>query len=423
MKSLPFVSFFFLFRTLNLFAWKLDSLEISLSKIFQRRERIEHFPTKSNGLFPNPKRNPKAADQWKLQAAHRDMTYPFPTKNKKDIAPLRLRRLRRRRLPGLPEQDNKRVSAICVCEYIDVSGLSSWLEMNSVSGQANQDAPSRGSLEDEEWFQKVYLGNIVHITNKPQPTSTDEASVFESARASQEAKTDGFDIFIYPYGCVVFWGLQKSEEERFLTDIQPFFRDAVTPEELEDSKDTFSFVYNTEAPTVKHDLISLKTSKTKERMAVSYALAQSAKLSVFEDRVFTTIRKTRHIPKGMAATGKINMKEEEINQLIGAVFNEINEINLYSDILDLPEFLWESDTFEPVYNKIYKYLQVNSRLEVLNKRLVILRELLDVLNSQVESSHATKLEVIIIWLIVVEVIKDILWDVLIEGVFHWDIHM
>jgi uncharacterized Rmd1/YagE family protein len=60
---------------------------------------------------------------------------------------------------------------------------------------------------------------------------------------------------------------------------------------------------------------------------------------------------------------------------------------------------------------------MSERTEVLNKRLDMLRELLDVLQQQMENSHALKLEWIVIWLIVIEVVLQVLS---IGGEsFHW----
>jgi uncharacterized Rmd1/YagE family protein len=50
---------------------------------------------------------------------------------------------------------------------------------------------------------------------------------------------------------------------------------------------------------------------------------------------------------------------------------------------------------------------MNGRTEVLNKRLDMLRELLDVLQQQMENAHAAKLEWIVIWLIVIEVVLQV----------------
>lgn len=56
------------------------------------------------------------------------------------------------------------------------------------------------------------------------------------------------------------------------------------------------------------------------------------------------------------------------------------------------------------YETVSRYLETDTRVEVLNTRLDMLRDLLDVLTQQQENSHSTHLEWIIIWLIVIEVL-------------------
>ena len=52
-----------------------------------------------------------------------------------------------------------------------------------------------------------------------------------------------------------------------------------------------------------------------------------------------------------------------------------SDVNLNSDMLDEPDFFWEDDEYEPLYKKVMKYLSVDNRVQILNTRLDILREL------------------------------------------------
>lgn len=54
------------------------------------------------------------------------------------------------------------------------------------------------------------------------------------------------------------------------------------------------------------------------------------------------------------------------------------------------------------------YLEMTQRTDILNTRLDMLRELLDVLQQQMENAHAVKLEWIVIYLIVVECVIQVL---------------
>ena len=189
------------------------------------------------------------------------------------------------------------------------------------------------------------------------------------------------------------------------------------------------------------DIISLATLDVREKLAVSFALAQSVKLGVFERTVEVTIKETRAIPERMAIDGKIKLTRTNITKRIGQLFVDRASINLHSDILDHPEFFWEDDEWLPVYLRAAKYLEIDRRAEVrererehgarhtrppppplhtthsahepttttphtsqvLNKRLDIIKELFDMLANELHNAHSNKLEWIIIVLIILEV--------------------
>lgn len=53
-------------------------------------------------------------------------------------------------------------------------------------------------------------------------------------------------------------------------------------------------------------------------------------------------------------------------------------------------------------------MDVDGRLSVLNKRLDVVHDLYSVLNSELENDHGTRLELIVIWLIVIEVVLGLI---------------
>lgn len=168
----------------------------------------------------------------------------------------------------------------------------------------------------------------------------------------------------------MFWGLTREEELRHLQALSPFTTGTVPHIEAEDM--TYGFG---ESSRVANDAIVLGSNAVAEKLAISFAMAQSAKLDVFEERVDDRIRNTKHIPSSLATVGSIQYSQEDISKLIGQLFIELADVNLHSDILDEPDFFWEDDEFEPLYKRMLKYLDVANRVKILNKRLDILREL------------------------------------------------
>ena len=54
--------------------------------------------------------------------------------------------------------------------------------------------------------------------------------------------------------------------------------------------------------------------------------------------------------------------------MTGRVYLERNNLNLYSNILDCPDFFWEAETFEPLYRRVNTYLDIEDRVRILNNR-------------------------------------------------------
>eukprot|EP00644_Phytophthora_capsici_P007189 jgi/Phyca11/566716/estExt2_Genewise1.C_PHYCAscaffold_220319 len=178
--------------------------------------------------------------------------------------------------------------------------------------------------------------------------------------------------------------------------------------------------------SIAKDAIVLCTVSVAEKIALSFAMAQSATLGAFETRVEDRIRSTKHIPSSLASVGSIQYSQNDTSKLIGQLFIELADVNIHSNILDEPEYFLksqDSDDFKYLYQKMLKYQDLASRVEILNKRLSILRDLVGVLNQQLTHHQGAKLEWIIIWMLVFQVIIAIGWEIFLKdilGYFHWE---
>ena len=65
------------------------------------------------------------------------------------------------------------------------------------------------------------------------------------------------------------------------------------------------------------------------------------------------------------------------------------------------------DRFQPEYERTLKYLDVDSRIGILNNRLDVLKNLNQILMDAAHNAHASVLEWIIIILIVAEIVIDL----------------
>ncbi len=205
-------------------------------------------------------------------------------------------------------------------------------------------------------------------------------------------------IFIFAYGVAIFWDVAVEDCERWLEKASAGALETLAFTE----QDRFQFAYGTPEKISKRT-IEIPDRQLLTKLAVSHAMSQSIRLGIFEQKIEQTIRSTAHIPSTLAETGRQPLSRKQLRRMMGQLYLERSSINLHFDLLDEPEFLWEHEELEPLYNMTRKYLDVQNRIAVLNQKLEVVEELLDVLSEELKHSHSVRLEWIIIWLIAVEV--------------------
>lgn len=213
-------------------------------------------------------------------------------------------------------------------------------------------------------------------------------------------------VFIFPFGVLVCWGLTEESERKILKEIRPFEQQHL--EVIEE--DVFSYIYGNDAK-IEDDEITLPDHEILTKLAFSHGIAQSVKLTVFEHTIQKTIHLTRELPELLANQGNIKLSRKDIRRMIGRLFIDKSSINLHQELLDTPEFFWEHADLEVYYALTAHYLDRERRVSILNQRLVILKELLDMLSAELNHQHSSRLEWIIIWLIMIEVLLHVFTDI------------
>lgn len=213
------------------------------------------------------------------------------------------------------------------------------------------------------------------------------------------------NAFFFPYGSLVCWGIPKERELQLLEELKPFEEN---PNEIE--TDEFTYIYG-EPPKIVEDEIILPNHDILTKAAISHGIAQSVKLGTFEIAIQKTYNQSKNLPEELVRYGSISLSKKEIRRKMGELFIERSNINLHVDALDTPEFFWEYPELEFLYVMTAKYLDLETRVEVLNHRLDVVHELFEMLGSELNHQHSSRLELIIILLIVSEVSLTLMRDV------------
>jgi uncharacterized Rmd1/YagE family protein len=226
---------------------------------------------------------------------------------------------------------------------------------------------------------------------------------------------DSKELFIFDFGTVVFWGFSDSEQTEMQDMIQEFvIGKHISQQDFEKSQDSMNYVVSehVNVASITNEVITLPAGiSVKQLLAISFGIAQSSVLAIFENRIDSKVSEWKHIPEILAIKGAFPMTTTQISRMIGEIYVIRHDLNLHTYILDVPDFFWQEDKDDgdfALYKLILRYLEMGSRVEVLNKRLNMLKDLLDIIQQQMENAHTSHLDWIVIWLIVLFCLFEVL---------------
>ncbi len=230
-------------------------------------------------------------------------------------------------------------------------------------------------------------------------------------------KQKKYDVFVYSYGCIVFWGISEENIAVIIDELSEFVSMPIKKRIFDECKYTISATSEVSFIDLENDIIVLRKSDTIyfSKLAFSYGLSQSVKLSVFEESVDSTIEDNKKIPIALINTGKISLSSKKLAKKIGVLFAERNYINLNNNILDTPEFFWKNPKYEQYYSMSLKFLDLPQRIHVLNSKLDVIRDLYSILSAELQHAHSSRLEIVVIILISLEICIGVT-ELLLHGV-------
>ncbi|KAK9455738.1 hypothetical protein V1511DRAFT_498578 [Dipodascopsis uninucleata] len=247
------------------------------------------------------------------------------------------------------------------------------------------------------------------------------------------------ELFIFAYGIVVFWNFTEHQERDILADIE-FAETSGIPSsqpgkvsmkhkishtvartgmivrpisEQDREMEEFEFEYSiySKSSRIMNDVITLRPTNKHvllmHKLMISHAIAQSTKLSYFETKMEQISENDlKHVPKKLALEGSLgDLNRTEVMKIEGKIFRLRVDVNLSSNILDVPEFVWEE---EPEYHEFYTavrdYLEIKPRISILNFRCRVFLDLADVLADSIAETNMSNITWIVIVLIVVSIV-------------------
>lgn len=143
--------------------------------------------------------------------------------------------------------------------------------------------------------------------------------------------------------------------------------------------------------------------KQLEMAAFAIGLSRSTRLSILEESLERHIQLSRDNSEALSKGLRLQTKEADILKLTGRLFLIRGKLNLYSELIETPDLYWSEPTLEKIYNSVSKRLDVSLRISIMNRKLDYITDEQHALLSVLNEKKSTRLEWIIIILIMVEV--------------------
>ncbi|XP_060609550.2 required for meiotic nuclear division protein 1 homolog [Anolis sagrei] len=289
--------------------------------------------------------------------------------------------------------------------------------------------PSRANLplpsETEDLMQctafatadEYHLGNLgldlasrgyVEITTLPR----DAANVLVIGTENSMKEYDPGVIFFFREGSVVFWNVEEKTMKNIMQilekyEIQPYEIALVhwENEEINYRRGEGQSKLHRGEILINSELDA--DDVTLEKFAFSNALCLSVKLAIWEASVDNFVESIQSIPEILKLRRKVKLSHADVMQKIGELFALRHRINLSSDLLITPDFYWDREHLEQLYDKTCQFLSINRRVKVVNEKLQHCTELTDLMRNHLSEKHALRLEWMIVILITIEVMFEL----------------
>lgn len=234
------------------------------------------------------------------------------------------------------------------------------------------------------------------------------------------------DMFFFREGAVVMWNFNEIEINNVLAFLKPFEKDPYIRQLVRSESEVMPYTYvPTTVIDVEGDLvpseevISAYFQKGKfylttegdnflPKYTFSNALATSIKLGMWEAALNRYINSMEFITDDMKKGRRIRISRAEVLRKTGELLALRHLINLSSDLLDTPDFYWDREAYEQLYLQVCSYFAITRRTKVMNEKINHCVELAELISHNLNEAHNTRLEWMIIILIMIEVCFEIL---------------
>ena len=211
----------------------------------------------------------------------------------------------------------------------------------------------------------------------------------------------GFAV-LFRYGVVVLIGLNALEEEEFLRGLESRMTGKFARRDEEIAVIEPSPEREDQIPP--GGPICLQSLSPERLILIAEALAKSVVLARHEREVASVFDTTEPFARELARSGRSRSGRRAILQHIGNALLVRHRVSGPVEVAEKPDVLWDKPHLERLYARLEDEYEIKERAEALNRKLAVIAETAQVLTDVIDTSRSLRLELIIVFLILFEVL-------------------
>jgi len=231
------------------------------------------------------------------------------------------------------------------------------------------------------------------------------ARAFPDARATAHELCrplpSGGDLFIYPFGAIVFRDATASEREQEMARLRNVLPNLTAETVRED------FLVREEAGSqvrLAADVLVLDRLTPARAGIVALIVAQSAAMEYYERIVDRLALKTNGVVARLEAQGTVPLRTASLHRFIGEAIGTRSEVLGVLHLLDKPDATWDDPAMDRIYGDLREEFDLTDRYQALEQKLRSVQEALELVLGVARDRRLFFLEVAIGLLILFEVI-------------------
>jgi uncharacterized Rmd1/YagE family protein len=213
---------------------------------------------------------------------------------------------------------------------------------------------------------------------------------------------DNWYFGIFDYGSLVFFGIDKNNQ----TDIIFRVRTLLGLDSTELKREDFDVEIDPQVTyKIIFDRLYLKEISLDIAKIIMLNIAQSVALDYYIEQSNVLLGETYQFSLELEQKGKLSINGKMLLKFIGKMLNLKNKITQNIYIFDSPNLTWNDEYLNIINTDLSRELDIKLRHNSLQDNLNTVRENLEILKDINQHSQSSKLEVIVIVLIAIEILN------------------